>query len=132
MIPGLSETDSELEEYLSSIKNSQIQIIGPELIFGGFYAFQNEKSGYSTATSHQMIVAELCSCARVLTWFMPFLAANDGKLKTIAVLQVSSPPKSARFEHGTAGAMGRISFNVTELAGSVATSSLNPDRKSVV
>jgi hypothetical protein len=43
MIPGLSETDSELEEYLSSIKNSQIQIIGPELIFGTLY----DRMGYS-------------------------------------------------------------------------------------
>ena len=47
MIPGLSETDSELEGYLANIQNSQIQIIGPELIFGTLY----DRMGYSALDS---------------------------------------------------------------------------------
>ncbi len=42
MIPELSETDSELEGYLANIQNSQIQIIGPERIFGTRY----DRMGY--------------------------------------------------------------------------------------
>ena len=43
MLPGLSETDNGLEEYLATIQNSQIQIIGPELIFGTLY----DRIGYA-------------------------------------------------------------------------------------
>lgn len=43
LLPGLSETDNELEGYLATIRNSQIQIIGPELIFGTLY----DRMGYS-------------------------------------------------------------------------------------
>lgn len=43
MLPGLSETDNGLEEYLATIQNSQIQIIGPELVFGTLY----DRMGYA-------------------------------------------------------------------------------------
>ncbi len=43
MIPGLLENDNGLEEYLSTIQNSQIQVIGPELVFGALY----DRMGYS-------------------------------------------------------------------------------------
>ena len=43
MRPGLSETDNGLEEYLATIQNRQIQIIGPELIFGTLY----DRMGYA-------------------------------------------------------------------------------------
>ena len=47
MLPGLSETDNGLEEYLATIQNSQIQIIGPELIFGTLY----DRIGYAALGS---------------------------------------------------------------------------------
>ena len=56
MIPGLSETDSELEGYLSNIQNSQIQIIGPELVFGTLY----DRMGYSALDSEMFRHLVVC------------------------------------------------------------------------
>lgn len=43
MLPGFSEDDNSLENFLSSIVNNQIQVIGPELIFGTIF----DRLGYN-------------------------------------------------------------------------------------
>lgn len=56
LLPGLSATDNNLEAFLQNLHNNQVQIIGPELIFGTLY----DRIGYSALNNEMFRHLVIC------------------------------------------------------------------------
>lgn len=72
MLPGLDETENDIDSFVASLSNSQIRIAGPELVFGRLY----DKIGYNAIPSEMFRHMVICRL------FNP-----GSKLKTVDYLE---------------------------------------------
>lgn len=72
MLPRLDETENDIDNFVASLSNAQVRIVGPELIFGKLY----DKIGYNAIPSEMFRHMVICRL------FNP-----GSKLKTVDYLE---------------------------------------------